>query len=343
MTRLLALCVSERVSGGERYLLALLGALQLRGWTVAVAGTPGSGLDLEAREFGVRFVPTALGPKLGRRTALRTVRHFPWQAKELDCLVTQQSPDVLVLQYKLEQLLVGHRHLAPTTAVIEHGPIPTPIKRVPGVRGRYLALLHQAAAVYAASTPAQHDLATLGIDSVLLPAGVTPPRAAVPVPRARRGIYAGRLEPNKGVVEAIELVLRSDGFSLTIAGSGSQAEEVAALAAQHPDRLVFVGQVSNIGQLISSCDFGLMLSSDPGEGRPLFALECLAQGRPVLASPATSAMQALAQEFKNSGVHLLDPTVMEEGQLNDRWISPVAARWTSWDATAEHFERSLLR
>ncbi|WP_148611812.1 glycosyltransferase [Nocardioides rubriscoriae] len=339
--RLLALCVTDVMSGGERYLVRLVEELAADGWDTTIATRPGPLADDLAQRPGIRSVTTQLGPKLGRSTAVANLGTWRQQREIFDRLITSEKPDVVLLQYKLEQLLWGGRRLGPRFVLLEHGPVPGPILKLPVVRRAYRRSARLADATFAASTVAARDLRTAGAEPCLLPAGVDAPRNVVAAPGRRRGLYAGRLETNKGVLEAIDLVLRSPGFSLTVAGTGTLSDRVAELARLHPESLNYVGYSDDVVGLINTVDFGILLSSDPGEGRPLFALECLASNRPVIGSSATEALQSLWTEFGEERIRLVDAQSLRDVVLREEWIRPVSVTIPGWDETAKVFARRV--
>lgn len=341
MTTIVAFCVSDKVGGGELYLVRLLAALQDRGWTATIVGPPETQLTQICRNYDVLYQPANLGPKLGRRTAIKLMSSFGRQRRTLLAHVADMRPDVVLLQYKWEQLLAGGSLHPAATAIIEHGPIPRPILRLPLLRTRYRRTVQGAHTCFAASEPARLALSEAGVTPTMLLAGVDASGPTRQAPGARRGLFAGRLEPSKGVLEAIELVLRSPGHSITVAGAGSLEREVRKLSATYPDRVTYLGRVSNVDNLIQESDYGLLPTSDPGEGRPLFALECVARGRPVLARIGNAAMNGLADELGDVAVRRLDDPQLLDGEIEDDWTLPIAPRARSWSEAAGDFVHAI--
>jgi glycosyltransferase involved in cell wall biosynthesis len=101
-------------------------------------------------------------------------------------------------------------------------------------------------------------------------------------------VVAGRLEEQKGhdlLFEALaSLVRRGFEFTLVVAGEGSRRSwlEQRALSLGLSPRIQFVGQMDDVGGLLSAAD-GVLLPSR-WEGLPLVLLEAMARGRPIVAS-----------------------------------------------------------
>ncbi|MGF9648058.1 glycosyltransferase [Pseudarthrobacter oxydans] len=109
------------------------------------------------------------------------------------------------------------------------------------------------------------------------------------------GFYAGRLTEDKGVVRAAEIIADLPSVGLIIAGTGPSEERLRAIAAHSPN-ILFLGQIENPLLFAAAADFGILLTNDPGEGRPLFALECVSVGTPVIANANSSAVEDLISE-----------------------------------------------
>lgn len=100
-------------------------------------------------------------------------------------------------------------------------------------------------------------------------------------------LYAGRLSPEKGVLDLLETFPEDE--HLTIAGSGPQTEEVRKLAEQSPN-VRFLGHIDRdeLLRLMPSAH-GLVLPSLWAEGLPTIYLESLAAGLPVVCRRGNSA------------------------------------------------------
>nr|WP_186807463.1 glycosyltransferase [Microbacterium testaceum] len=338
-------CVSEKLSGGELFTVELAVALRELGHDAVIAATVPSAVATEASARGITVSRTRVGPKLGRRTAARILVTWPLLAIRLRReLRAQRSATVVVLQYKLEQLLYGLAGPSSVPVVIlEHGPIPRPIQRVWPLSVLYRRACRRARALIAVSEPATVGL---GPHADLVFAGISADRLAQLAPvetpspprdaERLRFVFAGRLTEGKGVVHCLALAQSGSHVEVTIAGAGPLEPEVRAAASRTPN-ITFAGVVDDVLPLVSAADFALLLTTDPGEGRPLFAIECLAAGVPVVALRSSHAMRALADEFGPSAVRLVDGATPAEilGQCGDR--TPIQVELPTWADTARSF------
>lgn len=113
-----------------------------------------------------------------------------------------------------------------------------------------------------------------------------PPVARTPGPRLRVG-FVGRLVPVKGLdtlLRAWQRVRAQHDAVLVIAGDGPQRAALQAQAQQLglEDHVEFLGQVSNVGAVLASCD--LYVQPSLQEGMPNSVLEAMACGLAVVAT-----------------------------------------------------------
>lgn len=107
-------------------------------------------------------------------------------------------------------------------------------------------------------------------------------------PRAPRLLYAGRMEPEKNPIAAIEAVrtLRDQNVeaTLTLAGSGSLLQDVQRhLAATNSSAFILpVGHMVNMADVYAEHDVVVLPSHR--EGTPLVVIEAFAAGLPVVAT-----------------------------------------------------------
>jgi glycosyltransferase involved in cell wall biosynthesis len=342
--KLLALCVSSKYSGGEIYTVQLLSELQKLGWRTALAGPENERLQAAAELNDIHYHSQAgIGPKLGKRTALRTVIGWRRKRKHLVELVDRVQPDVLLLQYKLEQLLWAGRPSKTRVILLEHGPIPRWIRAIPALRRRYAATVKNADICVAASVPAQTALRDWSREAILIAAGVDPQRVAAALANPIRplgkesggkkiGIYAGRVTAAKGVFVAANAIAASQDLGLAVFGGGDDLERIRAISRQDSSVQV-MGAVDDVLPYIAGSDFAVLLTDDPGEGRPLFAVECIACGIPVIGSKSSAAMRGLKKEFPRAVelVDVRDSAGIEAAVREIRRFEPQAL---SWDASA---------
>jgi len=97
-------------------------------------------------------------------------------------------------------------------------------------------------------------------------------------------VFAGRLEPIKGVETLLRAAQLLPDVTVAIVGDGPLAAELHELASELgvADRVVFLGRVPSVPPVLAAADVVVLPSFS--EGMPLVVLEALALGRPVVAS-----------------------------------------------------------
>lgn len=354
MKHLEAFCVSEKVSGGELYCLELLGALERLGWSCSLVTGNNQALVERAASVGIRTSEIRLGPKLGKKTLLRTLCTWPIQLVRFNAHIKAGTSSVVLLQYKLEQLLSAMISMRKVTVILEHGPIPSLITRITPVRYLYIRALSRANLVLAASRPAQEALKALGVDSSLLLAGDDPRRVASAIEGRDKhrvllegfvdvetiGVYAGRIVANKGVFDAMSMVSELNGVGLVFFGDGPDAELLQARTADMPN-VHFVGPISDPLPYIAAADFGILLTKDPGEGRPLFGVECMSVGTPLIAGSGSAAIDGLVEQFGSANVRVMPALTPVDLKLliEEKAVGAIPSR--NWEDAASDFLRFL--
>ncbi|WP_142056966.1 glycosyltransferase [Pseudarthrobacter sp. B4EP4b] len=347
-------CISEKVSGGELYVLELLVALQRHGWSCSIVTGVNSVLAERASSMGIQSRHIKLGPKLGKRTLLRIIVSWPIQLIRLQRHFAKSEAGVILLQYKLEQLLSAMLFTKKQTVMLEHGPVPSLITKIAPVRWLYLRALRRASLVLAASSPARESLLSLGVHSVPLLAGNDPKRvtAALESRCDHRtvlesyvgshvvGVYAGRIVANKGVFDAVSLVAPLEGVGLVIFGEGPDADLLRARISDLPN-VHFVGAVSDPLPYIAAADFGILMTKDPGEGRPLFGVECLSVGTPLIGAGGSPAIEGLVEEFGPVDVRVMNSLSSSELASYIQGHRAGSQHSRNWDDTASDFHQYL--
>lgn len=336
--------VTDKVSGGERYSLGLAGRLAAYGVEVTVVSNS-TDLLATASHHGLQTKMIRLGPKLGRKSAVRVLLSSPSQRHRLRRLMRTVEVDAWLLQYKLEQMLWGGADVGKPVLLLEHGPIPKAVWHWP-LRGHYAAAIAGAAATLAASGPAERALSAWGAQSVRINAGLG--RGALDIAMREslqaagssrtsgpRLVYAGRLVENKGLLRAVDYALQVPGATITIVGDGPLREQLARLG----PRVILIGAVPSALPFIEGADAGVLLSNDPGEGRPLFGVECAALGVPLIANADSEACRALADELPTGYVRLVSG--VEEFVAAVESPSSLARLEVTWDEGALAFMRVL--
>jgi len=109
------------------------------------------------------------------------------------------------------------------------------------------------------------------------------------LPPGERVIMVARLDPEKDIptfIYAAEIILQSHpGASFVIAGDGVERARLEAIARHHKlnNRMVFLGEVSEVPSLLTSCVVGVLTPSR-NEGLSNTILEYMAAGLPVVAT-----------------------------------------------------------
>jgi glycosyltransferase involved in cell wall biosynthesis len=134
------------------------------------------------------------------------------------------------------------------------------------------AVLRNARLVIAASTALAESARELGASEVrVIPSGVDLPAEVGEEASPPEVLYAGRLSPEKGV---LELVAAADGMKLVVAGDGPLRPRV-------PDALGFVPQVELQGLYARAA---VVVCPSRREGFGVACLEAMSHGRPVVAT-----------------------------------------------------------
>gem|GEM_PF-583129 len=100
-------------------------------------------------------------------------------------------------------------------------------------------------------------------------------------------VLASRAVPEKGWRIAIDIARRIHGLKrdihLMLAGEGPMADELRE-ACSGESFVTFAGHVDDAAPLLAACDLALFPSTFAGESFPLFLLECLSVGLPILST-----------------------------------------------------------
>ena len=303
--RIISIQTTRERGGAEYANVDLLDALVARGHdavlltnlTDLVAGT-----DVRVREVD-------LGPKLGRRSALRVLLQVPRNLLRLVRVLRAEGPvDALLVGFKNEQLLCSllPRRLTGTMVWVEWGPLPAAMRRGP-VRVLYALAARRAHRILAVSE---------GTAATVLKAGV-PPQKVVTMPdlvnlhqiefspsgRAdlRRAwgveddtLVAGciarfqKRKRNDVLVDAMAHI--EDGVLLVMAGEGEQEQELRERCAGYEERVRFVANVrGHVDAFLSACDLLAFAPSPTEADRPRVVVMAQLVGRPILATDTEGA------------------------------------------------------
>lgn len=347
------MAISDAFGGGERYLVNLAQSLLRLGRPVTIVGRCGSPFLRTGVDLGIRSIAIDAGRKLGRRTILSNVVRKGYYSRELRHWTSQLgATDVLVLQYKWEQSLLGGRMPGCRIVALEHGPIPKRLRLLPLTARRVGLFLRRAETVLAVSPAAARSVRQFcGVSAVTIQGGVDGEAAKVALERrasTREALgktdskiicVAGRLDPDKRVdlaMRAASLVPDSD---LVIAGDGSQRRVLETLAARlgNGNRIQFLGQLKSGLDVIAAAD--VLLLTSRSEGRPLVIVEAAAVGTPAVAT-ANEGTKFIANELGPDRVTLVggaNPSALAEAILGVLRRPRPAPRVVTWDHVAEEF------
>jgi glycosyltransferase involved in cell wall biosynthesis len=340
---------TDSLAGAELYTLELAQACA-DAVDVSIAGRAGSRLLVRAAELGLETRGVELGPKLGRRTALENALRFRSARRTLREEMGR-SDRWTVLQFKWEELLWGGEPAADQVCLIEHGPIPPDLLRIPWARQRLARAFSSAAVVCAVSDPAERSIAALcgrrperlgaGIDAARLRRAherAVELRAPLAGSSSLLVAYAGRLTRQKGVHRIVDLVEAFPDVAAVLVGDGPERAALERRAAAN-EGVTVAGHVGDAWPYLAAADVAVLLSSEAGEGRPLVGLESLALGTPVVGLAATPALQALAREFGSERVVLVpeaEPAVVRAALARTAKPTP-AVELPTWDQVASEF------
>ena len=268
---------SDGFAGVEQFVLRLALAQSAVGHEVAVVGGDPERMRPALAAAGVDHVPAA-------RTA-EVVRAVRRRAAATDVVNTHMSAadvaGVVALGGGRRPALVSTRHFAQPRGRV--GPVPIDAL----VRHRIDAELSISSAVAGA----------VGHPTTVVHTGVESRPLGDGRPRDRTVLVAQRLEPEKHTHVAVRAFaasrLADDGWTLEIAGDGSERDAVRALAHDLGlDGLVrFSGFRSDLAAVMDRS--GILVAPCPVEGLGLTVLEAMAGGLPVVAAAAGGHVELL--------------------------------------------------
>jgi glycosyltransferase involved in cell wall biosynthesis len=152
------------------------------------------------------------------------------------------------------------------------------------------AVLRRARAAVCPSNALAEDAGRLGAREIaVIPSGVDLPPEVGPEANPPEVLYAGRLSPEKGVLELVEA---ARGLNLVVAGDGP-------LRAQVPEALGFVPP-EELARLYARA--AVLACPSHREGFGVACLEAMAHGRPVVASAVGGLLDLVVDG--ETGVHV---------------------------------------
>jgi len=275
--RILHAIRSDGFAGVEQFVLRLALAQAADGHEVAVIGGAAERMRPDLDAAGVEHVPAARTVDVERAVRPR--------AAEVDVVNTHMTAAdvaaVIALTGRRRPALVSTRHFAQPRGRL--GPVP-----IDALVGRRIDAEVSISAAVAASVDRPSTVVHTGVDPRPLGDGR---------PRDRTVLIAQRLEPEKhthvGIRAFAASGLAADGWTLEVAGDGSERDAVHALARELGLEPVvrFSGFRSDLPAVMDRA--GMLVAPCPVEGLGLTVLEAMAGGLPVVAAAAGGHVELL--------------------------------------------------
>ncbi|MFE6254111.1 glycosyltransferase [Agromyces sp. NPDC057865] len=275
--RILHAVRSDGFAGVEQFVLRLALAQAADGHDVAVIGGAAERMRPDLDAAGVEHVPAARTVEVQRAVRPR--------AAKVDVVNTHMTAAdvaaVIALTGRRRPALVSTRHFAQPRGRL--GPVPIDAL----VRHRIDAEVSISAAV----------AASVDRPSTVVHTGVDPRPLGDGRPRDPTVLIAQRLEPEKhthvGIRAFAASGLAADGWTLEVAGDGSERDAVHALARELglAEVVRFSGFRSDLPAVMDRA--GILIAPCPLEGLGLTVLEAMAGGLPVVAAAAGGHVELL--------------------------------------------------
>jgi glycosyltransferase involved in cell wall biosynthesis len=346
--------ISEQLGGAELFALNVAEAAAERARIIIVAA-PGTPIVKRAHALGIETIEARLGPKLSRQNALTAPWRYLVQARRFRSLVQQLAAENarFVVHFQWETLLWLVTPRGVEVTMVEHGPIPEALMRMPLGRLLLRRAFARATSLFVVSDGAARSLARVTTRPFeRLPAGVWPDRIdearaasqawrdrLVPSPGSRLVAYAGRVRRDKGVHDLVRLAAAREDVVVAIAGEGNARKQVEEHARRLgvDERVHLLGWLDDPLPLVAAADAVAFLSREKGEGRPLVCLEAAALNVPVIGDADSEALADLSAEFPGSCVLVDDHEPESLARALDtatRSASPREHKLVSWRETA---------
>lgn len=298
--RIVSIQTTSERGGAEYAHVDLLNALVARGHDVVLATNAAdlaAGTSLRVRELD-------LGPKLSRRTALRTVLRAPLILLRLARALRAERPvGVVLVHFKKEQLLCSllPRRLAPAIVWIEWGPVPAQMCRGPA-RLIYALAARRASKILAVSEGTGLTVREAGVPSekvVVMPdlvnlhrvefhsEGRAETRRAWKVDEGTLVIGCiARFQKRKRTDVLIDAMAHLDGdVLLVLAGEGEEEQTLRKRATPYGERVRFVPNVrGHVEEFLSACDLLAFAPSPTEADRPRVIVMAQLIGLPIVAT-----------------------------------------------------------
>jgi len=134
-------------------------------------------------------------------------------------------------------------------------------------------------------------------DAMVIPHGVTPPDAAIPMPNTFHVGYLGQVGPDKGLIYLLDAWTKLNlvGHRLLIAGRDGPQLASIWNSMGHKGEVEFMGWVDNPAKLYGRCSVYVQPSVTEGFG--IEVLEAMSYGRPVIVSEGAGAADVVENEI----------------------------------------------
>lgn len=344
----------ETIGGTQTYTLSLARELGRLGAQVTVIGTgPAGGEDTWS------FVSVSQTPVRSNIEFHRALRR--WCSRntiERDTVVDAQRPDFLApfIHERNAIALTSTLHGDPRYAIHVNRPFMSRAYERLERNGlhaseRVISVSASAAGQYIARYPfllSRIRVIPVGVDTTIFrPSSRDEARARLSLPQGPVVLYAGRLEAEKRVdtlLRAIEKMNRPP--QVIIAGSGSLETKLRESAAGHPVR--FLGRVIHAEMPLIMAAADALIIPSAFEGLPTVAVEAMACGLPVVATP-TGDLPTIVKSGKTGFLFDGKPSslarLLEENLPSMQTASGecvVTARAFAWERIARRVMEVLL-
>jgi glycosyltransferase involved in cell wall biosynthesis len=301
--RIVSIQTTSERGGAEYANVDLLDALAGRGHDVClITNVP----DI-AEGTRVRARSIDLGPKLSRRSVVRTMAFAPLILLRLARALREERSDVLMLHFKKEQLLclLLPRRLTGDIVWMEWGPVPPPMRKGPA-RWIYALAARRTRRIAAVSEGTKRSVVETGVpqEKVMVVPNLVDVGDVSFDPDARLRLRAAwgagedtlvagcisRFQRRKRNDVVIDAMGHLDGdVLLVIAGEGEEEPVLRERAAPHGSKIRFEPNVrGHVEAFLSACDV-LVFAPSPTEGAPRVIVMSQLVGVPVVATDPEGA------------------------------------------------------
>ena len=276
--RILHAISSDRFAGVEQFVRRLAVRQAQDGHDVAVFGGAAEHMSKPLSEAGVRW--GAANSTVAVLNAVR--RHLPTTDVVNSHMTAADAAAVAARATSRHKVpIIATRHFAQRRGTLGPGTLYRTLER------------HIDVEISVSRTVADRA----GVPSTVIHPGLEPRALGDPLTRSRTVLVAQRLQAEKRTDVAVRAFAASgiwqSGWSLEIAGTGPEHDNLMALAAELEvaGHVRFLGFRSDIPSVMTHA--GMLFASSPFEGFGLTVLEAMAAGLPVVATDAPAHAEIL--------------------------------------------------